>query len=293
MLFSLRNKLFDDNTIIIHFRNRVWNAFSDLLGIYYQASDISPAVEVNYYQVVSPMLFHVADKLGYDVADTRELRIYDILHEHLEDADQTNSILDFIEAHLETLFEHFSLPFGVTSVNMKPVQDAALEKYARLLIDENQPYQIYENHLVPVVSDPEMQEIEKAATTKYDSVNAHIKKAWLLFSNRKSPDYENSIKESISAVESMCCIITGLSGAQATLGTAIKSLKDSGIHIHGAMEKAFLALYGYASNESGIRHGSIDFQNAPAEDAKFMLISCSAFINYLIEKQKYANELES
>lgn len=56
------------------------------------------------------------------------------------------------------------------------------------------------------------------------------------------------------------------------------------MHIHGAMERAFLALYGYASDENGIRHGGIDFKNAPAEDAKYMLISCSTFVNYLMEK---------
>ena len=82
----------------------------------------------------------------------------------------------------------------------------------------------------------------------------------------------------------MCCIITGMSGTQATLGAAIKKLKDSGVHIHSAMERAFLALYGYTSDENGIRHGGIDFTSVPAGDAKYMLVSCSAFVNYLIEK---------
>lgn len=82
----------------------------------------------------------------------------------------------------------------------------------------------------------------------------------------------------------MCRIITGMSGTQATLGTAIKKLKDSGVHIHSAMEKAFLALHGYTSDENGIRHRGIDFTSVPVEDAKYMLTSCSVFVNYLIEK---------
>lgn len=82
----------------------------------------------------------------------------------------------------------------------------------------------------------------------------------------------------------MCCIITGTSGGQATLGATIKKLKDNGVHIHNAMERAFLALYGYTSDETGIRHGGIDFQRVPAEDAKYMLVSCSAFVSYLMEK---------
>lgn len=105
-----------------------------------------------------------------------------------------------------------------------------------------------------------------------------------MFAERKKPDYENSIKESISAVEAMCCIITGLDGKNATLGTTLKKLREKGVHIHSAMEKAFSSLYGYTSDEDGIRHGGIDFTNAPSEDARYMLISCSAFINYLLEK---------
>lgn len=50
------------------------------------------------------------------------------------------------------------------------------------------------------------------------------------------------------------------------------------------MERAFSNLYVYTSDENGIRHGRIDFTNAPEEDAKYMLLSCSAFVNYLIAK---------
>jgi hypothetical protein len=28
----------------------------------------------------------------------------------------------------------------------------------------------------------------------------------------------------------------------------------------------------------------MDFKDVPAEDAKYMLVSCSAFVNYLVEK---------
>lgn len=157
--------------------------------------------------------------------------------------------------------------------------------FNRILEEEVSGYRILDKQVIPITNQAELATIQAAYSTKYDSVNTHISKALTLYSDRKTPDYENSIKESISAVEAMCCIITGMTGAQATLGKAIKKLKDSGIHIHSAMESAFSSLYGYTSDENGIRHGGIDFTSAPAEDAKFMLISCSAFVNYLIEKQ--------
>lgn len=287
MLFSQRNNLFNNDTTLIRIRNRTWNIFSNLLDIYYEAC--VSTFTLNYYDVVDTLLFSVADRLGLDATDTEAYIIYENLHEQLNNASQFNCVFDFVEAHLEALFEPPPLPRGVRGINIKLVQDTAIKRYSQLLKDENQPYQLYNNHLIPLVSDTELKEIEMAVSTCHSSVNRHIEKAWLLFSNRKSPDYENSVKESISAVEAMCCIITGLTGAQATLGAAIKKLKDNGIHIHGAMESAFSSLYGYTSDENGIRHGGIDFKDAPAEDAKYMLISCSAFVNYLIEKWSKAN----
>lgn len=159
----------------------------------------------------------------------------------------------------------------------------AVEKAVNLVLEqEKSGYRMIKGLITPITNSAELKSIKKSMSTKFLSVNTHFEKAMRLYSNRKNPDYENSIKESISAVESICCIITGME--KATLGEAIKKLKDQGVHIHGAMEKAFLALYGYTSDEDGIRHGGIDFTNAPSEDAKYMLVSCSAFVNYLIEK---------
>lgn len=179
-------------------------------------------------------------------------------------------IFDFIEKYLMNSDSR-------TAEKMAPL-------FNRILEDEVSGYRILDRQVVPITNPAELSTIQEAYSTKYDSVNTHIAKALTLYADRKTPDYENSIKESISAVESMCCIITGMTGAQATLGKALKKLKESGVHIHSAMENAFSSLYGYTSDENGIRHGGIDFTSAPAEDAKYMLVSCSAFVNYLIEK---------
>ncbi len=47
-------------------------------------------------------------------------------------------------------------------------------------------------------------------------------------------------------------------------------------------KEAFNKLYGYTSDKSGIRHnGGVD-ENTTFEEAQYMLVSCSAFLNYLI-----------
>jgi hypothetical protein len=58
------------------------------------------------------------------------------------------------------------------------------------------------------------------------------------------------------------------------------------------MVAAFDKLYGYASDEGGIRHGSKEFEKAPEEDARYMLVSCSAFVNYLKDKYSKSKSAE-
>ena len=63
----------------------------------------------------------------------------------------------------------------------------------------------------------------------------------------------------------------------------LKKLERNGVEIHGGLKSAFNTLYGYTSDANGIRHaGNIGGPSSTFEEAKFMLVSCSAFINYLI-----------
>ena len=281
MLFSHRNDLIDEDKTLIRLRKRVWNAFNYLLEKFYTECVFSDVKSLNTFDANGTVLPNVADKLGLDIANEGAYSIYFYLQDYIKNTSQINYIFDLIEAHLETLFELSSLPFGITGVNLKAVQDMATASYERVLQDENLPYQLHGKHIIPLVSDSELDEIETAAATKYESVNRHIEKAWLYFADRKKTDYENSIKESISAVEAMCCIING---KDTTLNKALAQLGDHGVHIHPALKNGFISLYGYTCDEKGIRHAGSDFVDAPAEDAKYMLITCSAFVNYLIEK---------
>lgn len=54
--------------------------------------------------------------------------------------------------------------------------------------------------------------------------------------------------------------------------------------MHPALKGSFEKLYGYTSDAEGIRHALLDEPNLDFEDAKFMLVSCSAFVNYLKAK---------
>lgn len=154
--------------------------------------------------------------------------------------------------------------------------------------EEKMGYRIIDDQIVDITNESEIEEIEEAIDSIFNIVNNHIQKSLELYSDRKNPDYKNSIKESITAVESMCCIICG---EKVELGKALGRLEKNGIYIHGAMKNGFQSLYGYTSDESGIRHGGIEDKEVTEEDAKFMLVTCSAFVNYL--KVKFEKMKES
>lgn len=158
------------------------------------------------------------------------------------------------------------------------------ESFNKVLEEVKSGYRFIVWQAVPITNPAELELLTQAISSEFDTVNMHFQKAISLYSDRESPDYENTIKEAISAVEAMCCIITNSEGGGATLGSTLKKLRNCGIEIHPALESAFSKLYGYTSDANGIRHGGIDFTNAPEEDAKYMLLSCSAFVNYLIVK---------
>ena len=163
-----------------------------------------------------------------------------------------------------------------------------IEELNRILEKEKAEYRYIGDQIVPITDENEIKSIQETINSKYDSVNIHLKKALEFYSNREKPDYENSIKESISAVEAICCIIVG--NDKAVLSSALDRLSKLGVKIHSAQIEAFKKLYGYTSDSNGIRHAGIEFQNSSFEDAKYMLVSCSSFINYLIIKYESIKE---
>ena len=155
------------------------------------------------------------------------------------------------------------------------------EAFNKLFETEYVGYRFVDGKIVAITDQCEINEIEQACHVPYNGCKAHIEKAVGFLADREHKDYKNCIKESISAVESICQII--VENEKATLGAAIKKLKSNGINIHPALETAFSKLFGYTSDEGGIRHAEGLFVSEVSfEEAKFILVSCSAFVNYLI-----------
>lgn len=144
-------------------------------------------------------------------------------------------------------------------------------------------YRFVDGRIAPITSEEEIVTVEEAANIggRMKPAAAHFLRALQFLADRKSPDYRNSIKESISGVEAACKLLA--EKPKADLNDGLRKLKEK-VSLHPALEKAFASMYGYTSDEQGIRHSLLDESSLTFEDAKFMLVSCAAFVNYLRAK---------
>lgn len=97
--------------------------------------------------------------------------------------------------------------------------------------------------------------------------------------------YPDAIVDSIHAVESMAKV---LAPDSRELGPTLRRLEREGKLKHKALKKALSQLYGYTSDEQGIRHALIDRDSADVglEEALFFYGACASFVGYLVNKAR-------
>ena len=171
-------------------------------------------------------------------------------------------------------------------------QEKLTDDFNYILERENSGYRFLSGELAPITSVLEIDEISSAMLSTQgaalNGANAHLKTALALFSQKPTPDFRNATKEAISAIESIATILGATApGLAGSLGALSKKAP-----IHPALTQAFIKLYGYASNEGGIRHSLGEQDSAVGfDEAKYMIVACSAFMNYLIAKTDKAGLL--
>lgn len=172
-------------------------------------------------------------------------------------------------------FEIYDLLEEIANDQSQLLSDQTLQWINNTLEKHNSAYRFVGTEVAEITDQNEIKAIEAALITADPPVRAHLDASLRMLSDREAPDYRNSVKESISAVEATCRLVTG--NTSATLGDALKRVRN----LHPAMSKAFSSLYGYTNDASGIRHSLTDEATITYADAKFMLVTCSAFVSYL------------
>lgn len=275
-LFSERNGYTKVSDVIIRERitpeiqNAICTCFDKLYDIYNLEGYRQIQESLDKYiwtKFLNKRLFHFDDK-DFDPAD------------YIEDPNvQWYKKLDLIEFSIKYMLEEDEINHISVTQRFSEILNAEFERL-------NFAYRIVNYEIVDITSEQEIQAIETAINKSPRNVQIHLNSALEKYAQRPIGDYRNSIKESISAVEAFCREKTG----ENSLGKALNKLEREGLFLHSLLKSAFDKLYAYTNQEdTGIRHALMDDEEnytPTAEEALFMLVSCSAFINYLSRKVK-------
>ncbi|CAM1652708.1 AbiJ-NTD4 domain-containing protein [Bartonella apihabitans] len=150
-------------------------------------------------------------------------------------------------------------------------------------------YTIYNGKIKPISNEFEgktyVAALDETKDTGQLGAHSHLLKAGEQINHEKWAD---SVRESISAVEAVCRQIVG---ENATLGSALNEIEKN-YPLHPAFKKALSALYGFTSDENGIRHSLLDKSSAAVDeaDALFMLGACASFVSYLLSRTRLKDD---
>lgn len=259
--------VFQTEGMTISLRNSLWNY---LLETIFDGDDV-------YYPIATKLIAERFLKLPVDELPLRNFQHKDWLkqiffYKSSNEWHQAYNLIEFIAEHCNDM-----------RYNLKP--ETFKSKVNQILEEEMSGHRFIGGSLAPITSPEEIQSIVTSIQTAKErhlfGTQQHIETAVTLLSKKPTPDYRNSIKESISAIESIVKQITGEESSG--LDKALVKL-DAKVKFHGAFKSGLLSLYGYTSDEDGIRHAILEEPHTGFDEAKFMLISCSALINFMISK---------
>ncbi|AIF69724.1 hypothetical protein PAP_06645 [Palaeococcus pacificus DY20341] len=151
----------------------------------------------------------------------------------------------------------------------------------RVLEEENAGYRFINGMIVPIFEKTEISEIETAFENVkpwkgvYDDLFSALKH----LSDREHPNYKDSVVASIRAVEGVAKLITHRHGTLGELMPKVQQVLELDEHF----AKAIGQLWRYTNTVA--RHSDPEGEKMPEfEEAKFVLVTSCAIINYLITK---------
>ncbi|MDE2663003.1 MAG: hypothetical protein OXI39_08365 [Gemmatimonadota bacterium] len=246
-------------------RNLIWDVFWNITMHHASGYSVGHPWNAVLHDTHVRFFLRPTDEFSYSLEDTRNIykqfifgapynRLFDLLLHLMRQGDCP---LEFIER----------------------TSGAFVESRLAYTIDTNGPPTI-----LPTATPEEGEALQTAlaqlSEAGFSGAREHLRKAGELINGG---DWRGSIRESIHAVESVARRLDP--GGAKTLGPAIDRLKrEHGIH--PALVEACKKLYGYTSDEDGIRHAALE-DDAPVDQAEavFLLGACASFVSYLVQKQ--------
>lgn len=247
-LWEVFNQFIDNNTVFsrVSYNKYISSPLSEILKSYFV--DVEGSFSDNYPKLVEDIKLH---------------------YRYNFESGPYNKIFDFIQ---------YMLKFDVVRKKVSARVNLILEQ-------EFSYYRVFDGDIIgPLVSETDAETIraalERTSTVGAGGPRSHIRNA---IQALNTGDFSGSVRESIGAVESLSKVLA--SNPKAELASALSVLEKSA-NIHGGMKAAFAKLYGYTSDEKGIRHALLFEGKSSVDeaDALFMIGACSAFVTYLITR---------
>ncbi len=215
---------------------------------------------------------------------------YHVTHEYLmADEFENNSVI--LTKKLKALFSggSYAKVFGflqfVIRHRSQPYQFAV--NLDHILSTGRSAYRVLDQcTIIPITSEAERVTLHRAfadlAASEFRGARTHLNTAG---SELTAGDYTSSIRESIHAVE----FVARTLAPSGKLSEALAKLEKSAA-IHGGLKNGFSSIYGYTSDQQGVRHPLLDDSQAQVDeaDAVFMIGACAAFVSYMIHKARLA-----
>lgn len=115
------------------------------------------------------------------------------------------------------------------------------------------------------------------------SARQHFEKALQFFRHPTKPDYQNSVKEAVCAVEATGKTLFPMAKA-ATLGDLIKWLGSTTlVVVPKALCQTLTGIYAFRNGAEGVAHGASTGGKVSAEVAEYVLGVCASQIIYLVD----------
>ncbi len=119
---------------------------------------------------------------------------------------------------------------------------------------------------------------------KYKGPCAHWQESQRLLAEEE-PNYKSVVHEAVSGVEGMARVL--LDNDKITLGDALKELKKRKL-LHSSLVRSIEGLWGYSSDEPGVRHGAAKSVPMKQHEAEFAVQLCEAALKLLLALDRVA-----
>lgn len=196
--YTSLEKAFEREQVSVPLRIKLWNILKVVIWDRYTPypsadDDISNRIQ----ELVRRLWIHYFNKDLDELPihfndDPYQDGIYDALKKYFFEC-QWYSVYDFLEAVAKDSSE-------LLNEDIRNYLNEVLEEF-------NAAYRFIDTSIAETTDKNEIEAVEEALSSVESPIRSHLDAALQMLSNKKKPDYRNSIKESISAVEAACRLI--------------------------------------------------------------------------------------